>query len=69
MSKDDLPGRVAGPEDAWTVLAYLLTGLILWGGGGLLLDQWLGTSFLVLIGMLVGGASALYLVYIRFGKS
>ncbi len=69
MSKDDLPGRVAGPEDAWTVIAYLLTGLVLWGGAGLLLDRWLGTEFFVLLGMLIGGASSLYLVYIRYGQS
>ena len=51
------------------MIAYLLSGLLLWGGAGLLLDRWLGTSFLVLVGMLVGGVGALYLVYIRYGKS
>ncbi len=63
------PGRDANPGDAWTVIAYLLSGLLLWGGAGLLLDRWLGTSFLVLVGMLVGGVGAIYLVYIRYGKS
>ncbi len=62
-------GRDANPGDAWTVIAYLLSGLLLWGGAGLLLDRWLGTSFLVLVGMLVGGVGAIYLVYIRYGKS
>lgn len=68
MSHVDPPGRDANPGDAWTVIAYLLSGLVLWGGAGLLLDRWLGTSFLVLIGMLVGGVGAVYLVYIRYGK-
>ena len=69
MSQAEPPGRDANPGDAWTVIAYLLSGLLLWGGAGLLLDRWLGTSFLVLIGMLVGGVGGIYLVYIRYGKS
>ncbi len=69
MSQEGPPGREANPGDAWTVIAYLLSGLIVWGGGGLLLDRWLGTQFLVLIGMLIGGVAGMYLVYIRFGKS
>ena len=69
MSQGEPSGRTANPGDAWTVIAYLLSGLMLWGGAGLLLDRWLGTSFLVLIGMLVGGVGAIYLVYIRYGKS
>lgn len=69
MSQGDPRERNANPGDAWTVLAYLLSGLLLWGGAGILLDRWLGTSFFVLVGMLVGGASATYLVYIRYGKS
>ncbi|HVE63403.1 MAG TPA: hypothetical protein VNB94_06340 [Mycobacteriales bacterium] len=62
-------GRDANPGDAWTVIAYLLSGLLLWGGAGMLLDRWLETSFFVLVGMLLGGVSAIYLVYIRYGRS
>jgi ATP synthase protein I len=69
MSQAEPSGRDTNPGDAWTVIAYLLSGLIFWGGAGRLLDRWWGTSFLVLIGMLVGGASGIYLVYIRYGKS
>lgn len=69
MIEKEPTGPVAGPEDAWTVIVYLLSGLIFWGGAGMLLDRWLGTEFFVLIGMLVGGAAALYLVYIRYGKA
>jgi F0F1-type ATP synthase assembly protein I len=58
-----------GLGDAYTVLGYLLGGLVFWGGVGYLLDRWLGTSFLVLIGLLVGGAAALYLIYVRYGKA
>ena len=69
MNHSGSSGRDANPGDAWTVIAYLLSGLILWGGVGVLADRWLGTAFLTLVGMLIGGASALYLVYLRFGKS
>ena len=69
MNDVDPQGRAADPGDAYTVIAYLLTGLALWGGAGLLLDRWLGTSFLALVGMLIGGGGALYLIYIRYGKS
>ncbi len=60
--------REANPGDAWTIIAYLLSGLIVWGGGGWLLDRWLGTRFFVLLGLLVGAATAIYIVYIRYGK-
>lgn len=69
MSQDGPPE--AGPAsegDAWTIISYLLTGLIVWGGGGWLLDRWLGTTYLVLLGMLIGGGSSLYLIYLRYGK-
>ena len=69
MSQVEPPGRDANPGDGWTVIAYLLSGLLLWGGIGVLLDRWRGTSLFALVGMLVGGAGAVYLVYIRYGKS
>lgn len=68
MNAADPKGRDVDPGDAYTVLAYLLSGLLLWGGLGVLLDRWLDTEFFVLIGLLVGGVGAVYLVYIRYGK-
>ena len=52
---------------AWSITAYLLGGLITYGGIGWLLDRWLGTSFLVLVGLLVGMGLALYIVWFRYG--
>lgn len=67
---DTRPGdRKVNDGDGYAVLSYLLSGLVLWGGAGLLLDKWLGTTFLVLPGLLIGGALGLYLVYIRYGRS
>jgi hypothetical protein len=58
-----------GAYAAYSAIGYLLAGLLFWGGVGLALDRWLGTNFLVLIGMLVGGAAAMYLIYVRYGKA
>ncbi|RJK98150.1 hypothetical protein [Vallicoccus soli] len=57
-----------GPQrDPFQVIAYLLSGMLLYGGAGLLLDRWLGTSFLVAVGMILGTGLSLWLVHLRFG--
>ncbi|MBM3703992.1 MAG: hypothetical protein FJW54_02845 [Actinobacteria bacterium] len=58
-----------GEESAlWSILGYLISGQIVWGGIGWLIDRWLGTSFVVLIGLLVGMGSSIYLVWLRYGR-
>ena len=52
----------------WSIIGYLLSGLLFWGGVGWALDRWLGTTFLLLTGLLVGAASGIYLVWLRFGR-
>ena len=71
MSEDGQRGpRDANPGDAWTIIAYLLSGLLVWGGIGYLLDKWLGTDqVFLLIGLLVGMATSIYIVYVRYGRS
>jgi F0F1-type ATP synthase assembly protein I len=57
-----------GPQrDPFQVIAYLLSGILLYGGAGLLLDRWLGTSFLVPVGLVVGAGMAVWLVHLHFG--
>jgi F0F1-type ATP synthase assembly protein I len=51
--------------DPWGITATLLSGMIVWGGVGWLADRWLGTSFLTLIGLLVGTGAAFYVIYLR----
>jgi ATP synthase protein I len=53
---------------AFSIIGYLLSGLLFWGGVGLGLDKLLGTSFLLLTGLLVGAGSGIYLVWLRFGR-
>ena len=58
-----------GEENAlWSIFGYLLSGLLFWGGVGWGLDKWLGTSYLLLVGLLLGMGAALYLVWLRFGR-
>jgi F0F1-type ATP synthase assembly protein I len=45
----------------------MLSGIIVWGGVGLLLDRWWGTQFVALIGVLLGLAVAIYLVVVKYG--
>lgn len=68
---DDDAHRSAGPSGdaaAWTVLAYLISGPLLYGGLGWVADRWLGTGpWLVLVGILGGMTAAIYLVWVRYG--
>ncbi|MGY1642507.1 hypothetical protein ACI782_15475 [Geodermatophilus sp. SYSU D00703] len=45
----------------------MLSGIIVWGGAGLLLDRWWGTRFVALIGVLLGLTVAIYLVVVKYG--
>jgi F0F1-type ATP synthase assembly protein I len=53
---------------AYSIVGYLLSGLLFWGGVGWVLDKWLGTSYLLLAGLILGAGAALYLVWLRFGR-
>lgn len=52
----------------YTVLSYLLAGPLLYGGIGFGLHHWLGWSWAVPVGVLVGVAVSLYLVWFRYGR-
>ena len=62
------PAGPAGEAAAWTVLAYLISGPLLYGGLGWLVDGWLGTKpVFVAVGIIGGMALAMYLVWFRYG--
>jgi F0F1-type ATP synthase assembly protein I len=69
-----MPGRDQGEawrgaNQAWSVTGTLLSGVLVWGGVGWLLDRWLGSDGLFLpIGMLLGMGLGIYLVYVRYGR-
>lgn len=53
----------------WSIFGYLLSGLIIWGGIGWALDNWLDKNFFLLGGLLLGASSSLYLTWLRFGRN
>ena len=58
-----------GDKSGWAALSTLLSGIVAWGGIGFLLDLWLHIHHHVglLIGMMVGLATSLYMVVKKFG--
>jgi len=69
-------GRVPDPDAGhrrleesamWNAVAYLMSGPVVFGGIGWVLDHWLNTGFLVVLGLLGGMAMSLYLVWFRYG--
>ena len=54
--------------DAYAVISYLLSGVILYGGIGWLLDWWLGTRGFVGAGIVVGAAAGIWLVWLRYSR-
>ncbi len=70
MSEPEEPGRPGGRggDIVWSILGTLIAGVLAWGFIGWLLDRWLGTEFLVAVGILVGAAGAFYLIIRRYGS-
>lgn len=52
----------------WTVVSYLIGGMLLYGGIGWLVGRWTHIAVLFPVGMLVGMALALVLVVLRFAR-
>ncbi|MBW8483906.1 AtpZ/AtpI family protein [Actinomadura parmotrematis] len=65
---DETSSHEAFTNAAWSIPSYILSGMAVYGGLGWLLDHWLGTSALFPIGILVGLALAIFLVYHRYGR-
>jgi ATP synthase protein I len=65
--EDDVPP----PPDSgagYTAISYLIGGMLVWGGIGWLVDQWLGTAGIAMgIGAVIGGAAGVYLIARRLG--
>ena len=53
----------------WAITSTLVAGILAWGGLGYLVDRLVGTSDVFLaIGMVLGAAGGVYLVYLRYGR-
>lgn len=65
--RGDGGGRRDGADIVWSIIGTFLAGVLAWGLIGWALDRWLGTTFLVAIGIVVGAAGAFYLIIKRYG--
>ena len=70
MAGSGRDGAWAGMGIGWAVTATLVGGILVWGSLGYLADRLLGINPRVLpaVGIVLGAAGAIYLVYLRFGK-
>ena len=55
--------------DPWHAFGYIVSGVAIYGFLGWLLDRWLGTSFLVALGIIVGAGLGIYLTFTRFNRA
>ena len=55
--------------DPWHAFGYIVSGVGVYGVLGWLADQWLGTTFLVAVGILVGAGFGIYMTFARFNKT
>ena len=58
----------AMPGDPWHAFGYIVSGVALYGFLGWLVDRWLGTAFVVAVGILFGAGLGIYLTFARFNK-
>ena len=56
-------------SDAWGAFGLVVAGVLVWGGAGGLLGAWLDSGIPVMVGLLVGMAAGLYLVWFRYGRA
>ena len=54
--------------DPWHAFGYLVSGVALYGFLGWLADRWLGTSFLVVLGIVLGAGFGIYMTFARFNR-
>lgn len=62
--------RSQGPEwglsTGWAVLATLISGMVVWGSLGALIDWWLAIKLCFPIGLVLGAAGGIFLVVKRY---
>jgi F0F1-type ATP synthase assembly protein I len=57
----------SGADIGWGITGTLLSGILVWGGVGVLLDRWLETRVFALVGVILGLGVAIYLVVVKYG--
>ena len=57
-----------GEADAYGALGLVISGVLVWGGAGYLVSEWLGNRLFVMLGLLLGMGAGLFLVWFRYGR-
>jgi ATP synthase protein I len=58
-----------GYSTAWAIIGTLAAGIGVWGGLGYLADRLLGLRWpFFTLGIVLGAAGGIYLVYVKYGK-
>jgi ATP synthase protein I len=68
QNPDSAPDHESPKGDPWHAFGYLVSGVAMYGFLGWLADRWLGTSFLVVVGILFGAGLGLYMTFARFNR-
>lgn len=66
MADRDQKHEIPPIGDPWHAFGYLVAGVAFYGLLGWLADRWLGTSFLVAVGILLGAGLGVYATWSRF---
>jgi len=70
MPEQKTPSAPDAPQgDPWHAFGYLVSGVLVYGLIGALVDRWLGTSFVVAIGILLGAGFGMYMTWARFNRT
>jgi len=67
MTQPKSPSQPGG--DPWQAFGYIVSGVFVYGLIGWGLDRWLGTSFLVAVGILLGAGFGIYMTFARFNRT
>lgn len=60
--------RRQGEADAYGALGLVISGVLVWGGVGFVVSKQLDNQIFVMVGLLVGMAAGLFLVWFRYGR-
>jgi ATP synthase protein I len=70
MTEDQRPNNAwSGMGTGWSITSTLIAGMLAWGAVGYLVDRLVGTHQVFEgIGIVLGGAGGVYIVYLRYGR-
>jgi F0F1-type ATP synthase assembly protein I len=60
-------GDTPPSSDPWQAVSYLLSGVLVYGLAGWGLDRWLGTTWIVAVGIIVGAGLGIWMTWLRSG--